>query len=123
MIIGDAAIRAGITSPTTLVATAVSTVSTFTLVNQSLVGSVTLLRFAVLAAGSVFGMFGVIASALALLVYTASLESFGMPYLSPLSPASTRDLPQTVLAKPWKKRRRRPAFLHPSDPTRTEERE
>lgn len=123
LIIGDAAIRAGITSPTTLVATAVSTVSAFTLVNQTLVGSVTILRLAVLIVASIFGMFGVIASALALLVYMSMLESFGVPFLSPLSPVKKQDLPQTVLARPWTNRRRRPASLNPGDPTRSGESE
>jgi hypothetical protein len=119
LIIGDAAIRAGITSPTTLVVTAISTVATFTLINQTLVGSVSLLRIGVLLMSSVFGMYGLIAASLGLLLYLASRESFGVPYLSPLSPPGREDIPQSVLSKPWRRRERRPQYIEPNDPTRT----
>lgn len=119
LIIGDAAIRAGITSPTTLVVTAISTVATFTLINQTLVGSVSLLRIGVLAISSVFGMYGLISASLGLLLYLASRESFGVPYLSPLSPPGGKDIPQNVLSKPWRRRERRPQYIDPNDPTRS----
>ncbi|TLS52336.1 spore germination protein [Paenibacillus antri] len=118
LIIGDAAIQAGITSPTTLVVTAVSTVATFTLINQTLVGSVSVLRIGLLLMASTFGMFGLIAGSLGLLLYLASLKSFGVPYLAPIAPFHRKDLWQSLLAKPWKNRARRPTFLHPTDPKR-----
>ena len=46
LIIGDAAIRAGVTSPEMIVVIAISTIASFTLVNQSLVTSVSILRVA-----------------------------------------------------------------------------
>ncbi|KHF27146.1 Spore germination protein XA [Anoxybacillus sp. BCO1] len=62
LIIGQAAINAGLAAPGTLVAMATSVVATFTLVNQSLAGTVSILRFIVLAASSMLGLFGFIAS-------------------------------------------------------------
>lgn len=44
LIIGDAAIRAGVTSPAMIVVIATSTIATFTLVNQSLVAAISILR-------------------------------------------------------------------------------
>lgn len=110
LIIGDAAIRAGITSPTTLVVTAVSTVSMFTLVNQSLVGAVSVMRIGVLLLSASFGMFGLILSALGLLLYLACLESFGVPYLAPLSPLHLKEVPYALLALPWFKRKKKSAL-------------
>ncbi|MCR2802468.1 spore germination protein [Paenibacillus soyae] len=102
LIIGDAAIRAGMTSPTMLVVAAVSAVSTFTLVNQSLAGTVTLMRVGVLILSSVLGMFGFFVGMFALLLYMCSLESFGQPYLMPLAPFRFKDTISALFQKPWK---------------------
>ena len=58
LIIGDAAIRAGITSPAMIVIIATSTIATFTLVNQSLVTAVSILRLFIHFLNSFFGLFG-----------------------------------------------------------------
>jgi hypothetical protein len=118
LIIGDAAIRAGITSPTTLVVTGISTVATFTLVNQTLVGSVTVIRLGVLVLSSIFGIFGLIISSFGLLLYLATLTSFGVPYLSPMSPFSGQGLVRGLLSVPWKRQTSRPSYLKPRDPSR-----
>ncbi|MFC3802454.1 spore germination protein [Cohnella sp. GCM10012308] len=86
IIVGDAAIRAGLTSPTMLVVSAVTSVTSFTLVNQTLFGSVTLLRFVVLLFSTALGMFGFFIGVFAILLYMVSLRSFGEPYLKPAAP-------------------------------------
>jgi hypothetical protein len=101
LIIGDAAIRAGMTSPTMLVVAAVSAVSTFTLVNQSLAGSVSVIRFFVLIVSSVFGMYGYFVSMFAILLYMCSLESFGQPYMAPLAPLRIKEVAAAMINKPW----------------------
>lgn len=102
LIIGDAAIRAGMTSPTMLVVAAVSAVATFTLVNQSLAGAVSVFRFGVLILASVFGMFGFFVGMFAILVYLCSLESFGQHYLQPAAPFHVKDIVSALIQKPWK---------------------
>ena len=121
LIVGDAAIRAGITSPTTLVITAVTTVAMFTLINQSLIGSVTLCRIFVLLCSLVLGMFGFILSLLCIVVYLSSLTSLGVPYMAPLSPPSPKDIIQSIFTKPWALRKKRPSYLHVLDQNRKEE--
>ena len=118
LIIGEAAIRAGLTSPTILVVSAVTAVSTFTLVNQSLTGTVSMLRFYVLVVASTLGMFGLLTSLISIIIYLSTLESFGLPYLAPLSPLSWKDLWKALFTKPWSMNRKRPAMLHPVDPTK-----
>ncbi|OUS78178.1 spore germination protein [Paenibacillus sp. MY03] len=101
LIIGDAAIRAGMTSPTMLVVAAVSAVSTFTLVNQSLAGSVSVIRFYVLILSSIFGMYGYFVSMFSVLLYMCSLESFGQPYMAPLAPIRFKEVAAAIINKPW----------------------
>nr|WP_240546298.1 spore germination protein [Paenibacillus artemisiicola] len=107
MIVGDAAIRAGLTSPTMLVVTAITAVSTFTLVNQSLNGSVTVIRFFIITASAFLGLFGFFIALFGVLLYICSLESFGMPYLKPLAPIEFRKLATALLQMPWKYRVKR----------------
>ncbi|MGN7456132.1 spore germination protein [Paenibacillus pasadenensis] len=105
LIVGNAAIEAGLTSPTMLVVAAATAVATFSLVNQTLNGTVTVLRYAVLAAASVLGMFGFFISLLAIVVHVCSLESFGRPYMAPLATMEFKNMLPSFLQLPWKKRR------------------
>lgn len=118
LIVGDAAISAGLTGPTTLVISAVTAVSTFTLVNQSLSGGVTVIRFIVLILCSLFGMLGFFVSLYLLVVYLASLTSFGVPYMAPLSPITFKDVLKAIIIMPWHKQTQRPGIYKPKDGTR-----
>lgn len=118
LIVGDAAIRSGITSPTTLVVTSITTISMYTLVNQSLAGTVTMLRIMILMVSTIFGIYGFMLSLMGLILYLSTIETFGVPYLSPLSPPQFRDIIPSVLAKPWTKTKRRPKALHTKDDIR-----
>lgn len=118
LIVGDAAIRAGLTSPTMLFVAAVTAVATFTLVNQSLSGTVTVCRLFFLVCASIFGMYGFCLALLVLITYVSRLESFGLPYLAPISPLSLRDLLPGLLIKPPDNTTRRPEMLQTTDSSR-----
>lgn len=122
LFIGQAAIDAGLTSPAMLVVTALSTVSTYTLVNQSLSGLVMLLRMFVLACASFLGMYGFFLGVFGILLYLARLESFGVPYLAPLSPPVLKDMIMAVLTKPRTSVRERPLIYAAKDRKRKGER-
>ncbi|WP_249864777.1 spore germination protein [Paenibacillus konkukensis] len=122
IVVGDAAIKAGLGSTTFLVIACVTAVASYTLVNQSLVGTVSIVRLFVLLMSSVLGMFGFIASVIALVVYLSSLESFGVPYLAPLSPFRWNDFVSAITRKPWYKKDYRPGMLGTTDHTRKERR-
>lgn len=100
LIIGDAAIRAGLSSPSLVVIAAISTISTFMLVNQSLSSNVTLLRIFVMICSVSLGLYGFMFAATIILLYMSDLRSFGMPYLYPLSPMSFKTVLKTALHIP-----------------------
>lgn len=102
LIVGDAAIRAGLTSPTMLVVSAVTAVATFTLVNQSLNGTVTVIRIYVMLLSSLLGLFGFFISIFSVLLYLCRLESFGVSYLAPIAPFNPRKLLTALFQLPWK---------------------
>ncbi|SFJ76577.1 GerA spore germination protein [Paenibacillus sp. UNC496MF] len=118
IVVGDAAIKAGLASTTFLVISSVTAVASFTLVNQSLVGAVTLIRLFVMLCSSTLGMFGFILSTIAIVVYLSTLESFGVPYLSPLTPIRWKDFLSALVRKPWILKNRRAEILETEDSTR-----
>ncbi|MCM3628421.1 spore germination protein [Paenibacillus glycanilyticus] len=120
LFIGQAAIDAGLTSSAMLVVTALSMVSTYTLVNQSLSGLVTLLRLFILACSSFLGMYGFFWGMFALLIYLSRMQSFGVPYLAPMSPPVFKDMLMALFSKPRNMVRTRPLIYSPQDLDRKE---
>ena len=62
-----------------LVVSATTAVATFTLVNQTLSGTVSIIRLYVLIWSALLGMLGFFIGILSLVAYLSVLESFGLP--------------------------------------------
>lgn len=122
IIVGEAAIRAGLASSTLIVVAAITGVASFTLVNQTLVLAVSITRFMVMICASFLGMYGFMLGLMGVLLYLASLSSFGLPYLAPLSPITWRDLALVFSRVPWVKKNARPQMLNTVDDTRQKRR-
>lgn len=118
LIIGDAAIRAGLTSPAMLVVIALSTIGTFTLLNQSLIGSISLLRILSVVFVSFLGLFGFFLFIYAAWTYLARIKVFGVPYLALASDLSLTNILQSITRLRTNLVKKRPAMLKPKDPTR-----
>jgi len=121
LIIGDAAIRAGLVSPSVVVVGAITAVSGVTLVNQTLSTQVSILRLFFFILSAILGMYGVILGMVLLIGYMGSMNSFGVSYLSPFSPLSVKELIISFLRLPWDKINKRPAGLKTVDSDKTKE--
>lgn len=115
LIIGDAAIRVGLVSPSVVVVGAMTAVAGATLVNQTLSTVVSVIRLITFLICSVIGMYGLILAMILLTFYMSRLHSFGVPFLAPLSPPIFKDILSSFLRLPWGKRRTRPETLHTID--------
>lgn len=122
IVVGEAAIRAGLASATLIVVAAITGVATFTLVNQTLVFAVSITRLLIMVCASFLGMYGYMLSLLGVLLYLSSLSSFGLPYLAPLSPVTWKDLALVFSRVPWIKKNNRPKMLKTVDNTRQKRR-
>lgn len=118
LIIGDAAIRSGITSPTIIVSVAITIVASSALINQTLSGATSQIRILILVMSSILGMFGFIISSIAIVFYLASLENYGVPYLAPISPFYKKDFLLSLFRKPEEKQIQRPKVYRTNDNTR-----
>ncbi|QJD83143.1 spore germination protein [Cohnella herbarum] len=121
LIIGDASIRAGLVSPSVVVVGAITAVTSVTLVNQSLSTVVSLVRLVTFLVAAFLGMYGLILSLILLVAYMSRLQSFGVPYLTPISPLHIKDVAVSYLRLPFAKIRTRPIAMEPIDPDHQED--
>lgn len=112
LIMGEAAIRAGLVSPIIIVVAAISIITGATLVNQSLTSSVVFFRFLAFLFGATLGIYGFIIAYILFLLFLSRLHSFGVPYLAPLAPFSLRNLLISIFQVPLRYRIGRPDYLH-----------
>lgn len=121
LVLGDAAVRAGLVSPAMVIVTSITAISSFNIVNYRINLPLRLLRVPLMAIATVFGLYGVMIGLLAIITHLSILESFGEPYLAPFVPknsANLKDLKDTVFVAPPASMKQRPAYLEPQDKRR-----
>ncbi|WP_139364907.1 spore germination protein [Sutcliffiella halmapala] len=118
LIIGDAAIRGGITSPTMLVIIGITAVASFTLVNQSLLGNVFIIRLYILALSAFFGIFGFMIGLLSIVLLLCRLQSFGISYMVNFLEFNMKDILYILFRNPANLANKRSTSLKPKDKTR-----
>lgn len=103
IIIGSAAVEAGLVSPAVVIISALTGICTFVIPNISVVSGLRLSKYIVIALSAALGLFGFWVGMLLLLVHLAGLSSYGIPYLYPFCSASVnqyRDLRDSLLRLP-----------------------
>lgn len=100
LIIGQAAVEAGLVSPIMVIVVALTAISSFAIPSYNLTISFRLLRFAAMVAASFLGLYGLALVVMATLVHLSALKSFGVPYLSPIVSPKVSDLKDSVVKAP-----------------------
>lgn len=118
LIIGEAAVQAGIVSPIMVIVVAVTAISSFTLPQYSAGIALRMLRFIAMFFAAVYGLYGVILFFLLLSSHLVKLKSFGVPYLSPAVSYHFSDLKDFMLRMPLYLMKRRPKLLQTKDSVR-----
>ena len=120
IIIGQAAVEAGIVSPLKIIIVAVTTISFFAISNYEWALSLRVIRFIFMFLAAIFGLYGVMLGIVILMTHFAKLESFGIPFASPYSGLGLKDgdLKDTLVKAPLQKLQYRPKFTFPKDKRR-----
>ncbi len=87
LILGDAAVNAGIVSPTLIIIVAITAIASFAIPDFSFGFHVRIFRFWFIALGVTTGFLGIGIGLFLYITMICSLTSFGVPYAAPLSPA------------------------------------
>lgn len=115
IIIGEAAVSAGIVSPIMVIIVAITAVSSFAIPSFSMSISFRILRFAVMGAAAVFGFFGIVLVYIMINIHIVRLKSFGIPYSTMFAPMFNKDMKDTVLRAPLTMMKKRPKYLQTID--------
>lgn len=118
LVIGEAAVRAGIVSPLMVIVVALTTIGSFATPSYSAAIALRIVKFPIILAAGTFGLYGVMLAIIGLVVHLASLKSVGVPYLTPFAPTKPEDAKDTLVRMPLWTMTRRPTLLRPGDATR-----
>ena len=113
IIIGQAAVEAGIVSPSVVIVSALTGICTFVIPNIALVSGLRLTKYIVLLFSSLLGLYGFWLALILMLIHMASLKSFHIPFLYPFCSASVNnynDLEDSIFRLPLWFMKKRPIF-------------
>lgn len=117
LIIGQAAVEAGIVSPLMIIIIAITTIATFVLPSYELSAALRVVKFGFYLLSGTLGLYGVTIGIIILMNHLAKLNSFGIPYTSPYSGLGIDegDLKDTLVKAPIQRLWSRPGFTHPKN--------
>jgi len=115
IIIGQAAVDAGIVSNMLIIVVAATAVASFVVPSYDFGLSLRFLRFALMIISSIFGIVGIVSVTALILSELVTIESLGQPYFQPLIPFKKGDLKDTILRFPIGFLRKRSVMTHPKD--------
>lgn len=111
LVIGQAAVEAGIVSAPTVIVVAMTGISSFTIPKYNIGLGIRLIRFPMMFAAGILGLYGIIVASLLLLAHLCSLRSFGAPYFSPIGPFIWDSFKNLIVRVPWWAMHKRPATV------------
>lgn len=97
LIIGQAAITAGVFSPLLLILVSVEFLASFAIPNQIAANPFRWIKFALLLVTGMFGFYGYILGLTVVVVEMVSTNNLGVPYVAPFGPLNLYDLARTFL--------------------------
>lgn len=115
LVIGEAAVTAGLIEPMIVVVVAITTLSSFIVPGYNAAISIRLLRFPLILLGGSLGFFGLALGAVFYLMHLISLRSFGVPYFAPVAPLIFKDMGDIFTRLPSWQQSLRPTFYRTED--------
>lgn len=106
LILGDTGVKAGLISPPAVIVVALAKIALYTVPEQAY--QLTILQYLFLFIGGSLGIIGIVGLLVYLVIYLASLDSYGAPYLAPYAPRVYSDLNDGVFMEPTNNMKYRP---------------
>lgn len=100
LILGEAAVSAGIVSPIMIIVIAITSISALTFVEPEFINAMRLYRFLFMIGGALFGIHGILLVFIFMIINLSSYDFLGMPYLTPFAPPITANLKDSIIKMP-----------------------
>jgi spore germination protein len=117
LIIGQAAVEAGIVSNLMIIIVAITTIATFAIPSYELGSALRICKFGFIFLSGIFGLYGIMLGVILLFSHIVILNSFGIPLSSPYSGLGIEqgDLKDTFVKGPIQSLWQRPGFTKPKN--------
>ena len=97
LILGDAAVSAGIMSPIMIIVIAISSIASFVFTSIELINAIRIYRIIFILIASILGIYGIYLGAVYLLFKLITLAPFNKPYLAPFSPFIKKEQKDAII--------------------------
>lgn len=121
LVLGQAAVEAGIVSPVVVIVVSLTAIASFVSPAYNIGIAARMLRFAMLIAASMFGIYGIACLLLILVLHLCSLKSLNVPYMAPYAPMIYSDMKDSMLRMPQDYMKKRPKLISRNNPVRFRE--
>ena len=113
IVIGQAAVEAGMASQVLIVMVGISTIGSFLVPNYLVTKANSLIQFILLVFSSFLGIVGIVLAMIIVLAHLNGLSSLKQPYLSPVAPFHGKDWLDLFIRGPLTKMKERPEHIKP----------
>lgn len=113
LVVGTSAVQAGLISPAMVIVVSMTTISSYANPSYNAAISIRLLRFPLMIAAAIFGLYGIMLALMLLALHMVQIRSFGVPYMAPFAPLNLQSLRDAIVRVPWKYMDKRPSFYNP----------
>lgn len=100
LVIGDAAVRAGIVSPIMVIVVALTAIASFAIPAYNVSIALRILRFAMMLMAAAFGLYGIVILYIFINIHLVGLQSFGVYYTSPFAPYRFKEWKDLIFRLP-----------------------
>ena len=111
LILGEAAVNAGIVSPIMIIVVSITAISALPFTEPELINGLRWWRLAFMFAATILGLVGVNLMLICFILKLSSIESFNIPYLTPFAPTFKEGLKNSFIKFPEKKLTKRKKYL------------
>jgi len=118
LVLGTAAVEAGIVSPAMVIIVSMTAISSFTSPYIDLAMTARIIRFILLLLAASFGLFGVLFGLMVMGIHLTTIRSFGIPYLTGVAPFNLSDQKDILIRLPWFVMKNRPRLVSQANTNR-----
>ncbi|MCT4596813.1 MAG: spore germination protein [Vallitalea sp.] len=117
IVIGQASVAAGLISPLLVIIVSLSLMGSFATADYTITNTMRVIKFLMIIITSIFGLFGFTMGIILITINICSIDSFGVSYVSPLSPFNFTSIKNLFLSDSTLSNKR-PSYLKTKDKTR-----